>query len=117
MRNILSDGLDFLAHEIGRAGPVFDVDAHDTGSKNTGDEPCHRARIIRIAGLDVNSERHPNDARNVASCGDQLIDREWVPVRIAARPSEPRARGRNRLRTQTLNQPRTTGIPGVRQEQ
>jgi hypothetical protein len=33
----------------------------------------------------LNRERYPNDAGYVASCGDQLILREGVAIRITAR--------------------------------
>jgi hypothetical protein len=117
MRNVISNGNDFLAEKIGGAFTVFDVDAHDSDSQNAGDEPCHCGRIVRIASLDIDGERHPNYAGYVANRGNQLILRKSVPIRIAARPSQPCTRGRYRLRTQALDQACGDGIPGIRQEQ
>src|SRR5258708_13518377 len=90
---IVSDGRNLLAQKIGGGGAVFDVDAHGTDVQNTHDEICHRARIIRIAGLDVDRERHANDTRYVTGPRDPLIDAELLSLRITSRPCETRTGG------------------------
>jgi hypothetical protein len=117
MRRALSDRLDLLAQKIRRVGAVFDVDAHGADLQDIDGEPCHRARIIRIAGLDVDAERHPNCANDVASRGNQSIARECIAVGIPARPRKSRAGRRNRLRSQAFDQARAACIPGIGQHE
>src|SRR5882724_2812770 len=114
MPDALADGLNLLAQLIGGAGTVLEVDARDTDSCNTGNELGHGMRGIRIAGLNVNCERRPNDARYVADRSEQLIVRQHVPIRKTMRPRESGARGRNRLCAHALDQASTTRIPSIR---
>jgi hypothetical protein len=61
------------------------------------------AGFIRIAALDVDTERHSNDSGDVARRGDQLFDWQLVAVRIASGPGKPGAGGSDRLGAKTFN--------------
>jgi len=96
-----------------RVHAVFDVDAHDADVEQRANVRTNLRYGLPEAAFDIDADGHSHDTANTLACGNQLVYRHFLAIRVAERPRHCRARGRNRRYSARFKEARAPGIPGV----
>ena len=79
--------------------------------------PDRDAAWARLAALDIDGQRHTDDAGDGTHRGEELLDRQRITIGISAGPCKPSAGRSNRLGAPALDQSGASRIPGIRQDE
>src|SRR5690606_34624040 len=87
------DPFDLAGEQVGAVGAVLDIDTDGACVDHAGHVVGDGRRIAGVAVLEVDAERHADDADDAGDRGDQLLHGQVAAIGVTVGPGDTRAGG------------------------